>query len=92
MACTSDRREGIKCGRLIIYVTDAIVFEKGAESALIRTDVTTTKIRLNKANRITLDNVYVPPYNSKDQEISFIPDNIPTPKNSIVIGDFNAQI
>ena len=46
---------------------------------------------MDKNQWIDLNNVYIPPHNSTGQDISFRPEIIPTSKNSITCGDFNAH-
>ena len=87
----ADRRGGITGGGLITYVKDTVIFESAGESSLNATEVTTIRVRQTRRNWLTISNVYTHPTNSTGQVIAFRPDNIPTPDNAIITGDFNAH-
>ena len=91
VATRADRHGTRRGGGLITYIKDTIIFEAGPKSTTQGTEVTSIKVRMSKTNWATITNVYVPPHNSTGEEISFIPDNIPTPSGAVITGDFNAH-
>ena len=86
-----DRKGGLQGGGLITYVKETVVFEGGGDSSQKATDVTTTRVQLNRKNWISVSNIYCPPVNSTGQEIAFTPESIPTPDNAIITGDLNGH-
>ena len=79
-------------GGLLSFVKKSLVVEDLGSVAINATETSSFRIRMGKNKWIHLTNVYVPPTNSKGQEvIELKTDIIPTLKSSLICGDFNGH-
>ena len=78
-------------GGLLCYIKETLVFEKLFNRTRTGTASSSFRVRLNQKDWIHITDVYVPPHNSKGQEIQFAPEAIPTWESSIICGDFNGH-
>jgi ribonuclease HI len=87
----ADRVATVK-GGLLAYVKKSLVVEEIGRVAVEATEVSIFRIQFSKNKWIHISNVYVPPANSKGQDvIKLRTDAIPCMASSLICGDFNAH-
>ena len=86
----NDRTE-MKNGGIITYIRDSLKYERQAKNRKNGTEVSTVRIQLSKNKWARITNVYVRPANSEGEVVKLETSLIPTGKNSIICGDFNAH-
>ena len=87
----ADRVATVK-GGLLAYVRKSLVVEEIGRVAVEATEVQIFRIQLSKNKWLHISNVYIPPANSKGQDvINLRTDAIPCMKSSLICGDFNAH-
>jgi ribonuclease HI len=85
-------RKACKHGGLVAFVKKSLVAEDLGEVAIDATETSTFRIRMDQNNWVHISNVYVPPHNSKGQDvIRLVTDIIPALKSSLICGDLNAH-
>ena len=79
-------------GGLLAYVRKSLVVEEIGRAALDATEVSIFRIQLSKNKWLHISNVYVPPTNSKGQDvIKLRTDAIPCINSALICGVFNAH-
>ena len=89
----ADRKHQDGGGGLITYVKDTLSFEKIRDEIKDGTESSLFKVKMGKSKWIEICNVYCPPVRSHttDRNIRLATETLPTSRDSISLGDFNAH-